>query len=28
MRHHLDSFTLADMVTRARGGLATVGPLD
>ena len=28
MRHHLDSFTLADMVTRARGGLAPVGPLD
>jgi len=28
MRHHLDSFTLADMVTRARGGLASVGPLD
>jgi Rrf2 family protein len=28
MRHHLDSFTLADMVERARGGLAPVGPLD
>jgi len=29
MRHHLDSFTLADMVNRARGGVpATVGPLE
>jgi Rrf2 family iron-sulfur cluster assembly transcriptional regulator len=28
MRHHLDSFTLDDMVTRARGGLAPIGPLD
>ncbi|MGH9169263.1 MAG: RrF2 family transcriptional regulator [Acidimicrobiales bacterium] len=28
MRHHLDSFTLDDMVSRARGGLAPVGPLD
>lgn len=28
MRQHLDSFTLADMVARARGGLAPVGPLD
>lgn len=28
MRHHLDSFTLADMVERAQGGLAPVGPLD
>jgi Rrf2 family iron-sulfur cluster assembly transcriptional regulator len=29
MRHHLDSFTLADMVARARGGLvAPVGPLE
>ncbi|MHB1510165.1 MAG: RrF2 family transcriptional regulator [Acidimicrobiales bacterium] len=28
MRHHLDSFTLADIVARARGGLAPVGPLD
>lgn len=28
MRHHLDSFTLADMVRTARGGLAPVGPLD
>lgn len=28
MRHHLDSFTLADMVERARGNLAPVGPLD
>jgi Rrf2 family iron-sulfur cluster assembly transcriptional regulator len=28
MRHHLDSFTLDDMVTRARGGLAPVGPLE
>jgi Rrf2 family protein len=28
MRHHLDSFTLADMVERARGNvLAPVGPL-
>jgi Rrf2 family protein len=28
MRHHLDSFTLADMVARARGGLtASIGPL-
>jgi Rrf2 family protein len=28
MRHHLDSFTLADMVERARGGVATsIGPL-
>jgi Rrf2 family protein len=28
MRHHLDSFTLEDMVARARGGLAaSVGPL-
>jgi Rrf2 family protein len=28
MRQHLDSFTLADMVARARGGLLSVGPLD
>ncbi|MHB1986882.1 MAG: RrF2 family transcriptional regulator [Acidimicrobiales bacterium] len=29
MRHHLDSFTLADMVERARGAvLAPVGPLE
>jgi len=29
MRHHLDSFTLADMVARARGGLAVpLGPLE
>ena len=28
MRHHLDSFTLADMVERARGGLVPLGPLD
>jgi Rrf2 family iron-sulfur cluster assembly transcriptional regulator len=27
MREHLDSFTLADMVTRARGNLAPVAPL-
>ncbi len=28
MRHHLDSFTLADMVERARGGVAaSIGPL-
>ncbi len=28
MRHHLDSFTLEDMVERARGGVAaSVGPL-
>jgi len=28
MRHHLDSFTLADMVERARGNvLQPVGPL-
>ncbi len=29
MRHHLDSFTLADMVERARGApLAPIGPLE
>ena len=28
MRHHLDSFTLEDMVTRARGGTVALQPLD
>ena len=28
MRHHLDSFTLKDMVTRARGDASPVSPLD
>ena len=28
MRHHLDGFTLADIVARARTGVEVVGPLD
>ncbi len=28
MRHHLDGFTLADIVARARSGTEVVGPLD
>jgi Rrf2 family iron-sulfur cluster assembly transcriptional regulator len=28
MRHHLDSFTLHDMVRRAQGNLTPVGPLE
>jgi hypothetical protein len=28
MRHHLDSFTLEDMVLRARGAVPLLSPLD